>query len=101
MVIYDFTWSVLNSTTVYLSPQEAIHVCNTLHRTLTCIIKSYTSLGLVYLSMVDLSDAYTLIWLRMEYMPSVAFLVPNKTPTDPQLVGFHLYLLMRYIDSAT
>ena len=37
----------------------------------------------------------------MEGIPSVAFLIPKKTPRDTQLVGFHISLPMGYIYSAT
>ena len=40
------------------------------------------------------------LWVRLEYTPSVAFLVPQKKPTDNQLVGFHLSLPMGYMGSA-
>ena len=38
--------------------------------------------------------------MRMEDVPSFAFLIPKKTPSDTQLVGFHLSLPMGYVDSA-
>ena len=38
--------------------------------------------------------------MSMEGIPSVAFLIPKKTPRDTQLVGFHLYLPMGKIDIA-
>ena len=37
------------------------------------------------------------LWVQMEYVLSVAFLIPKKIPTDPQLVGFYLSLPMGYI----
>ena len=40
------------------------------------------------------------LWVRMEEIPSVAFLIPKKTPSDTQLVGFHHSVPMGYIDSA-
>ena len=40
------------------------------------------------------------LWVRMEDVPSVAFLIPKNTPSDTQLVGFHLSLPMGYVDSA-
>ena len=38
--------------------------------------------------------------MSMEYFPSVTFLIPKKTPSNTQLVVFHLSLPMRYINSA-
>ena len=40
------------------------------------------------------------LWVRMEDVLSVAFLIPKKNPSDTQLVGFHLSLPMGYVDSA-
>ena len=37
------------------------------------------------------------LWLRMEDVPSVAFLIPKKNPSDTQLVGFHISLPMGYV----
>ena len=36
----------------------------------------------------------------MEDVPSTAFLIPKKTPSNTQLVGFHISAPMGYIDSA-
>ena len=38
--------------------------------------------------------------MKMEDVPSIAFLAPKKTPSNQQLVGFHLSLSMGYINSA-
>ena len=40
------------------------------------------------------------IWFCLEDIPSVAFLVPKATPEKDQLVGFHLSILMGYVESA-
>jgi hypothetical protein len=48
---------------------------------------------------VDLSDAYMRIWLQISDLPKLAFVVPPH-PSDPKpLIGFHLSLPMRYIES--
>ena len=39
------------------------------------------------------------IWVRLEDIPSVAFLVPKATPDEEQLVGFHLSIPMGYVES--
>ena len=39
------------------------------------------------------------LWVRMKDVPSVAFLIPKKSPSDTQLVGFHLSLPIGYINS--
>ena len=71
-----------------------------LQRILKQILTVYPRLGLVYLIKVDLADAYMRLWLSMEDVLSVAFLVPKKNTSNTQLVVFHLSLHMWYIDSA-
>ena len=71
-----------------------------LQRILKQVLISNPCLRTVYLSKVDLAAAYMRLWVRMEDVPSFAFLITKKTPSDTQLVGFHLFLPMRYVDSA-
>ena len=40
------------------------------------------------------------LWVKMEDVPSVAFLVPNKNPSDTYLVRFQLSLPMGYVTNA-
>ena len=40
------------------------------------------------------------LWVGMEDVPSVAFLVPKKNPSNTQLVVFHISLSMGYVDNA-
>ena len=63
------------------------------------VLTADSRLGTVYLSKVDLADAYMSLWVRIEDFPSVTFLILKKTPRDTQLVGFHLSLSMGYINS--
>ena len=72
----------------------------TLCRIIRRVLLVKPRLGPAYLGRVDLPDAYMGLWVRLEDIPSVAFLVPRKEPTDKQLVGFHLSLPMDYMDSA-
>ena len=57
-------------------------------------------IGPVYISKVDLADEYMRLWVRMEDVPSVAFIIQKKNPSDLQLVEFHISLPMGYVDSA-
>ena len=43
---------------------------------------------MVYLSKVDLDDAYMRSWMMMEDVPSIAFLIPKKTPATCSWWGF-------------
>ena len=57
-------------------------------------------LGPVYLNRIYLVDAYMRLWVRMEDVLSVAFLIPKENPSETQLVGFHRSLPMGYVDTA-
>ena len=70
-------------------------------RILKQVLTSDPRLGPLYLSKPDLEDACMRLWVRMEDLPSVAFLTPKNNPSNTQLLGFHLYLSMRYINSAS
>ena len=54
----------------------------TLQRILKQVLSSDLRLGLVYLRKVDLADAYMRLWVKMGDVPSVAFLIPKKNPSD-------------------
>ena len=79
---------------------EAIRFRGALVRILKKVVTADPRLGPVYLSKVHLADAYMSFWVRMEEFSSVAFLILKKTPSNTQLVVFHIFLLMWYIDSA-
>ena len=53
-----------------------------LHRILKQVLTANPRLCPVYLIKVDLSDMYMRLWVRMEDIPSVAFLIPKKPPSD-------------------
>ena len=71
-----------------------------LYRVIDCIITAPPKLGPTFLSKVDLADAYMRIWVRLEVILLVAFLVSKATPDEEQLVGFHLSIPMGYVESA-
>ena len=71
-----------------------------LYRVIDCILRAPPELGSTFLNKGDLADAYMRIWVRLEDIPSVAFLVPKATPEEDQLVGFHLTIPMGYVESA-
>ena len=49
---------------------------------------------------MDLVDADMRIWDRMKNIPSVALLIPKEREKEEQLVGFHIYISMGYVESA-
>ena len=71
-----------------------------LYRVINCILNAPPKLGPTFLKKVDLANAYMRIWVRLEDIPSVAFLVPKDTPNEEQLVGFHLSIPMGYVEPA-
>ena len=73
---------------------EAIRFRGALMRILKKVLTAEPRLGTVYLSKVDLADAYMRLWVRMEDVPPFAFLILKKTPSNTQLVGSHLFLPM-------
>ena len=79
---------------------EAIHFGGALQLILKKVLSADPHLGIVYLSKVYLADAYMRLWARMEDVLSFALIIPKKNPSNTQLVGFHLYLPMRYVDNA-
>ena len=89
-------WSGLNETTKRQAPMEAMRFGSAPHLILQHVLASNPLPGRVYISKVDLADAYMRLCVRMEDVPSVAFLIPKKTTSDPQQVGFHLSLPMGY-----
>ena len=99
-MIYNFTWSGLNTSTVRLARQEATCFGNILKHNIWSVLEADPTLRLVCLSKVYLSDAYMRLWFRMKDALSLTFLIPKNHPTDTQLIGFHLDLPMGYIDSA-
>ena len=49
---------------------------------------------------MDLTDAHMRIWVRLEEIPSVEFIVPEATLKEDKLVGFHLSIPMGYVKYA-
>ena len=68
-----------------------------LYRVIHCILAAPPKIGTTFLNKVDIADAYMRIWVRLEDIPLVAFLVPKATPEDNQLVGFHLSITKGYV----
>ena len=99
-IIFDFTWIGLNEAVAQEEPEEAMRFDGTLCRIIRRVLLADPQLGLVYLGKVDLANAYMRIWVRLKDTPSVVLLISRKKPTDKQLVGFHIYLLMGYVYSS-
>ena len=71
-----------------------------LYSVINCILAAPPKLGPTFFNKVYLADAYMRIWVRLEDIPSVAFLISKSTPEEDQLVGFHLSIPMRSVESA-
>ena len=99
-LIFDFAWSGINDIAERLSPMEVMLFGGALRCILKQVLTADPCLGPFYIRKVDLEDAYMRLWVRMEDILSVAFLIPNNTPSNKQMVLFHLSLPMSYVDSA-
>ena len=58
---------------------EAIRFRGALLRIIKKVLSADPRLGPFYLRNIDLADSYMRLWVRMEDVPSVAFLIPKKT----------------------
>ena len=79
-LIYDLSWISLNKAVTQVAHKEAIHFGKSLYRAIDCVLAAPPKLGLTFLNKVDLADACMSIWVHLEDIPSVAFLVPKSTP---------------------
>ena len=71
-----------------------------LYRVVDCILAAPLNLEPTFLNKVDLADAYMRILVRLKDIPKIAFFVPKATLEEDQLVGFHLSIPMRSVESA-
>ena len=99
-LIYNFSWSGLNEAVTQVAHKEAMRFVKSLYRAIDCILTAPPKLGPTFLNKADLGDAYMQIWVRLEDIPSVAFLVPKATPDEEKLVRFHLSIPMGCVESA-
>ena len=90
----------MNKSTVHNAPLESMHFGGTLYRVIRHALTAEPRLGVVYLSKLDLDDAYIYLWLRVEDFPSIAFLFPKNNEADDQFVGFHMLLPIGFVNSA-
>ena len=51
------------------------------------------------MSKVNLADAYMRIWVILEYVLAVDFLIPKEKDSDPLLASLHLSIPMGYVYS--
>ena len=68
-----------------------------LNRVIDFILAAPTKLGPAFLNKVDTAYAYMRIWVRLEDIALVSFLVPKATPDKEELLGFHLSIPMLYV----
>ena len=64
------------------------------------IVTADPRLGLVFMSKTDLADAYMRVWIRIQDVPKLAFIIPLAPGNPNVLVGFHLSFPMGYLESA-
>ena len=96
-LVYDFSCSGLNKSVTQVSHKEAMRFVKYLYRVIDCILAAPPKLVPTFLNKVNLVDSYMRIWVRLEDIPSMVFLVPKFTLEEDQLVGFHLSITMGYV----
>ena len=89
----------LNKAAELEAPEGVMRFGGTLCRIIRRVLMADPILVSVYLEKLELADAYMQLLVRLKVTPSVAFLGTRKKPTDEQLVGLHLSLLMGYVES--
>ena len=52
------------------------------------------------MSKIDPSDAHMRVWIIPEDLLRISFLVPLHPLDHDTLIGFHIFLMMGYVDSA-
>ena len=60
------------------APKESMRFGKALYWIIGCILAAEPNLGPAFLNKVDLVDAYMPIWVRLEDILSVSFLVPQS-----------------------
>ena len=98
-LIYGFSCSGLNKWGNNSAPKELMMFGKYLYRLLDFIMKLEPNMVPTFLNKVDLAEICMHLWVRLEYTPSVSFLVPRASPTEDQLIRFPLYIPMGYIES--
>ena len=98
--IYNFNQSGLNRVAVRLAPDKAMQFGAAGFCLLQKIVHANTLGGPVFMDKTDISDAYMRVWIRLQDIPRMAFIVPPLPTNMEQLIGFHLSLPMGYVESA-
>jgi hypothetical protein len=96
--IVDYTYSLVNSETVKLAPQEAMQFGRALERIITQVVHADPRYGPVYFIKVDLSDGFYQIAVRAEDIPKLGVSFPTINGEEP-LVAFPLSLPMGWTES--
>ena len=89
-LIYDYTFSGLHDAVARLALQEAIQFGTAFKRLLGQILTADPAYGPVFLSKIDLSDAYMCVWVRPEDLLRLTFVVVLHSSYLDPLIGFHL-----------
>ena len=99
-IVIRFLWRGFNTTTIRYSAQYPILFGGVFHVILHYIVTTEPSLVPVYLRKLDLLDAYMRLWVFLEYVPSVTFLVPKRAKTETKSVVFHISIPMGFNESS-
>ena len=99
-IIFDYKFIGINDTALSQAPPNSIQFGGTMWHLLSCTITADHVYDPIFLSKVNISDAYMCKWLCPEYPPLLSFFVPPH-PDDPNtLIVFHLSFAICYVESA-
>ena len=82
------------------APVEAIQSGQTLPHLLRTILHAKLRRGTVFMSKIDLLDAYLRVWIHLDGLLGLAFFILLYPLDQDTLIGFHLSFPMGYVDSA-
>ena len=98
-IIYDYACIGINAAVLHQAPIEAMQFSQKILRLLRTILNTKPWIGSIFMSKMDLSDAYMRVWIRSEDLQRLAFVVPLHLSDHDTLISFHIYLMMSYVDS--
>ena len=95
--IVDYTFYGINEYTISLAP-DSMQFGRAFERLLQKLHRADTRHGPVYISKVDISDAFMRVWIQLHSIPILGAIIPSLDGEEP-MVGFPMILPMGWIDS--
>ena len=77
-LVYDFSWSGLNSKVLQEAPKEAMRFGRALHNLIDCIVEADPQIGPTFFIKVNLVDSYMRICIRLNGIPSIDLMITKE-----------------------